>query len=559
MPRDVAWFWNCRALSGGAYPLAAEWTDFNLAIRHELQAVGLPHAPYPDGTKPPPPELQVWGFEDLALGERNALDAWADHLEVQIAGWERDTAYLDARFPGVDGVATAPFRVETGSAAQVIHVQTPGLPLIDNDIYQGVVAAEVDFHAASGLDPRLSVSVPPYRRHAKLLQSSIPRGADHGRVSRVGPVFGIQTHVDEVAVPTAYNLDIMALLFDEVDWTFSQSEEGQFQTRAAEMFGGALTGALAQPGLRAAIQRVADRPIGVVLDEIWQVIRDERGDWPDPVFESSLSPSDYGRLQAHLLLNSGLLVPTLDLECTHCRVVSRVDPNDLAVTIQCEFCGEESRLALSLALKKPKWRYRLAAHLAVEKINAFLPVMAASSVLAGLFHVEGPPASHIFGLKVTRPDGEPIETDIAMVLHEEQWTVVLGEVKSHHSIDANDVENLFSLQRALAAKNVACILLFATLNQCFSADERDLIRSAIEREKRIVTRLYQTIPLMPLVLTVRDMSLPNLHDDHPWHWGKPEHRTFGIALESCKRNLGLVSVGFANEPPYHPTYAWSET
>jgi hypothetical protein len=431
--------------------------------------------------------------------------------------------------------------------------------LIDNDIYRGIVAAEVDFHEASGLDSRQSVSIPPYRRHAKLLEFSLSRGADHGRVSQIGPVFGIQTHADEIAVSTAYNLEIMGLLFDEIDWTFSQSEEGQFQTRAAEMFGGTSTGALAQPGLRAAIQRVADRPIGVVLDEVWRVIRDERGEWPDATFHSSLSPAEYGRRQANLLLNSGLLVPTLDLECAHCRVVSRVNPNDLAVTIQCEFCGEESRLALSLALKKPVWRYRLAAHLAAEKINAFLPVMAASSVLSGLFHVEGPPPSHILGLKVARPGREPIEADIAMILHEEQWTVVLGEVKSHHAIDANDVENLFSLQRALGAKNVPCILLFATLKQRFSADERELIRSAVEREKSIVTRLHQTIPLMPLMLTARDMSVPNLHDDHPWHWGTVGHRTFGTAVESCKRNLGLVSFAFANEPPYHPTYEWSET
>ncbi len=558
-PRDIAWFWNCRALSGGAYPLAAEWAEFNRAVLGEVQTVGLPQAPHPEGVKPPPKELYVWGFDDLAQTERDALQGWASQFEVQIVGLERDLALEAGWFAGMDRVVSAAFRVETVNAAHAIHVRVPGLPLKDNDIYQGIVAAEVEFHEASGLDPRLSVAIPPFRRHAKLLQPSLARGADHARVSRAGPVFAIQTHADEVLVPTAYNLEIMGLLFDQADWSFSQSNEGQFQTRAAEMFGGALSGALAQPGLRAAIRRASDRPIGVVLDEIRRVIKEERGDWPDPVFGSSQSPAEYARRQANLLLNSGLLIPTLDVECAHCRVVSRVNPNDLAVTMQCEFCGDESRLALSLALTKPRWRYRLAAHLAAEKINAFLPVMAASSVLAGLFHVEGPPPSHIFGLTVTRPGNEPTEVDIAMILHEEHWTVVLGEVKSHHSIEADDINHLFSLQRALAAKKVPCILLFATLKQSFSPDEQELIRSAVEREKATISRQYQSLPLMPLLLTERDMSLPNLHNDHPWHWGTPGQGVVGIALESCKRNLGLASVRFEAGEQHGLTYEWSDT
>lgn len=558
-PRDIVWFWNCRARSGEAYPMAAEWPEFNQSILHEIETMRLLQAPHPEEGKPAPKTLYVWGIEDLGIAERKVLDSWADHLEVEIKAWEREAAgHQLGPFPGFDHEVSAPFRVEPMTTAHGIHVHVPKLPLKHNGNFQGVVAAEVDFHEASRLDPRLSAAIAPHRRHSKLLELSLSREADHVRASPVGPVFGIQSHADEVFVPMVYNIENIGLLFDEDDWRFSQSNDGHFQTRAAEMFGGALSGALAQPGLRAAIHSVAGREIGVVWDQIWRAVTDNRGEWPDQIFGASLTPNDYGKRLAQQLLNTGLLIPTLDVECSHCRVVSRVSPNDLGTIIQCEFCGEESKLALSLTLSKPTWRYRLAAHLPVEKISAFLPVMAAASVLASLFHIEGPQASHVLGLEVTRPGCKPMEVDVAMVLHEAQWTVVLGEVKSHYPIDANDIENLFSLQRALAAKNVRCITLFATLKESFSADEREFLRSAVEREKSTVSHGYQRLPLMPLLLTERDMSLPNHHEDHPWRWGAPAEGIFGTAIESCKRNLGLVSATFGAENRHSPIYEWSD-
>src|SRR5690606_32774753 len=102
----------------------------------------------------------------------------------------------------------------------------------------GIVAAEVELHQVLGLDPRLTASIPPYRRHAALLEHVRGSGqADHFRVSMQGMVFGVDAESDHVPVPFVYNLDVMQTLFGD-GVSVTQSELGKFQTRAAEKFGG---------------------------------------------------------------------------------------------------------------------------------------------------------------------------------------------------------------------------------------------------------------------------------------------------------------------------------
>ena len=48
------------------------------------------------------------------------------------------------------------------------------------------------------------------------------------------------------------------------------------------------------------------------------------------------------------------------------------------------------------------------------------------------------------------------------------------------------------------------------------------------------------VTALALVLTGRDISLPWMHDNHPWRWGEPGSGVFGTAIESCRRSLGLT-------------------
>lgn len=557
--RDAAWFWNCRVFSNAIYPLSANAQGFNAGVLADVTelAVFVPDTPA-NAAEAEPIRIPVWGFDDLAAAERQRLESWAAERRVHLEPNSRDKALAGTWFPGFSRIASSKFRVEVKPTGRLIPVDIPQLALRDSSsMYPGIVAAEFDFHEASGVDPRLTVAIPPHRRHAALIGRQ-GYGADQVRVSSVGPVYGVQADQEDLSVSNAYQLDVMRLLFDDEKVMVGQSDEGKFQTRAAELFGGPLTGHLAQPGVRAAIQEAGTRLAGMTLSHLKHVVVSQRGDWPDPIHEFDQTPPQYAEREVHLLLNSGMLVPFLQIQCHECRITLRISPAQLGITVECEFCGADVRLGLALALTKPEWRYRLAGHLSASRVEALLPAMAASGVLGALHHVEGPPASHMFGLEVQLPNRAQVEVDVAMIMHEDAWVVVLGEVKNHNPIDSNDAENLFSLCAALTDKGIPAIPLFATFNESFSNEEQHAIRTAMEAAPNSASVRGQRLPLAPLLLTRRDMSLPNFHEDHPWRWSKPGSGAgiLGIALESSKRHLGLVNVTWAQDEGRRPRFEW---
>jgi hypothetical protein len=542
--RDVVSYWNFRSLGGTVLPLDAEPSEFNKEMFETLSRDGVPTPPAPEPQAlPHEAELEVWGAEDLTPAGRQQLEAWAASATVRITEMPRDEALRGAWFTGFEAVAKSSFRVETrqGALSAMIPIPTFTLPSGPSR-FQGVIGAEIQIREASDLDPRLTVSYPPYRRHAGLLNGVLGGSAEHFRTSSVGPVLAVQPGTDEVALPLAYNLEVMRLMFDDPAIKTSQSDEGKFQSRAAEMFGGPMSGVLTQPGIRAGIERLSERG-GLTLQELQNYIELKRGDWPDPIRAYQTSARDYAIRETNRLLGSGFLVPLLDVQCTYCRVVSKVNPSDLAAVVRCEFCQEDFPLALALALSKPKWLYRFAAHLAPEKVKAMLPAVATLSVLATFNRQGSAPLAHVLGLEVTLPDHRPIEVDVATIL-DDSWTLVLAEVKNRNQIDLNDVENLFALQRRILDTMSTCIVALSTLKDEFSADEVATIREVISRDPTWVTIHRQRVPLVPLLLTGPDLSRPWMHDEHPWRWQSPGSGKgiFGAAFESLKRHAGLLEV-----------------
>lgn len=164
--------------------------------------------------------------------------------------------------------------------------------------------------------------------------------------------------------------------------------------------------------------------------------------------------------------------------------------------------------------------------------------------------------SHVLGLEVTIPNRNPVEVDVAAILHEDDWTVVLGEVKSHHPIDQNDVENLAHLQDLLLEKETLSVVMFATLKLEFNEDERNLFRTLIEQTTRSVERNGSRLPIMPLLFTQHELSVPWGDEAHPWRWRKAgQGGIFGTAIESCRKNLGLIDFKMSKGGT---EYVWSE-
>ena len=557
--RDVVWFWNCRSMLGDVLPFVADSPEFNIAVLAELKnADHLAPARISPGGSGDAVQVPVWGFDDLSSAETQRLELWATERGVQLVPRARDHALVDVWFPGFERIKSGKFRVEARPTERLIPVDIPRLALRDTSTFlPGIIAAELNFHQASGVDPRLTVAIPPHRRHSVLIERP-GHGAEQVRISAAGPVFGVQADLEEISIPNVYQVDVMRLLFDEEALTTNQSDEGKFQTRAAELLGGPLSGYLAQPGVREAIQQTGSKQTGITLQQLRGIVSSHRGEWPDSLYAFGQTPKEYAEQQVNLLLNSGIFVPTLRIQCHECRIHLRLSPEQIGATIQCEFCGDDIRLALALALSKPEWTYHLAGHLSASRMKAFLPAMAASAVLGSLSHTEGPPASHVFGLEVDLPNRGQVEVDIAMILHEHGWIVILGEVKSHSRIDSNDAANLFNLCGALVEKGVVAIPLFATFNEAFAVEEQLAIRAALELAPRSASLHGQRFALAPLLLTLQDMSLPNYHEDHPWRWSKPGSGTgvVGIALESAKRHLGLADVSWADDEEGRPRFKW---
>jgi hypothetical protein len=171
-------------------------------------------------------------------------------------------------------------------------------------------------------------------------------------------------------------------------------------------------------------------------------------------------------------------------------------------------------------------------------------VLSTASTVAHANIGTGADICAVLGLQVRLPSRQPIEIDFAAYFPHPTGAVVIGEIKGHKTIDANDAANLEAVQDFLESKKVATIVLFSTLNDELSSDEQDLIRAfADRRAKALRSGRGQLIPHLPLVLTGRDVSLPWGCEAHPWRWNSHHEAPglFGTAVASCRRNLGLAS------------------
>jgi hypothetical protein len=546
-PEDVVEFWNMRTYGTKIIGVPAVGAE---ELLKSLLSPALPGTEIRGSgvDKEAEQMLCVWGFEDASDETSKAIHSAADRDGLKVWSNSRGSwpHYL---FQGLRTPFARSIRADFRSGANWIDVASPVLPIGDEpDAHiRGIVAAEIELHSVLGQDPRLTSSMPPYRRHASLLQhASALEGIDHARVTYSGLALGISADRDHVRIPFAYSQDVMRLLFDDDTVSTAQSDIGKFQSRAAEKFGGPFSGMFSHPGTRAAIALAAGKNSGVTLPHLRQVVEHNRGSWPDPLFGPRLEPKDYASGQMNYLLQSGIFVPTLKVHCSHCRVESHVSADDLATTMTCEFCGQTYNLALSHSLAQPKWQYRLAAHLRADQVQALLPALAATSFLSQLRHIEEPPLTHMLGLEGSI-DGGTIEVDVAAYLPDRDWTAVLGEVKTANRIDANDIANLEFLQQKLSEKDVRCLLLFATLKDELSPAEISDLRGLVERSRPVQLDDGRLLPNMPLILTGPDVSHPSGSKNHPWRWDSKNYSgVFGTAVTSCERNLGLQNYKFSH-------------
>lgn len=549
-PRDLVRFWNARTLGGDVVALAH---DLEKPFAMYLLSRGVPNYSFKRGTNTEISGyvLPVIGLDQAAADVCSALEEVAARRGFELSDESADHIYVDT-FRGLRTPFERYFQTIVTADGSPAQAQLPPLPLVPTPDHfsQGVLAAEVHVHELRGQDPRFTSSLPPVRGQAALLRSvALATDVACERVTEDGALLAVRPSSGFVPVPFVYRLEVFRALFEDEGVTVDQSANGRFQQRAAQVLGGEFTQFFNQPGVRAAVEVLARRDRGAPYDQIRNEVQNERGAWPDLLARRGRSDSEYANETTRVLLNTGLVVPVVDVHCGYCRIESQLTADQLRTVNVCEFCGHSTNWALSTALKKPEWRYRLASHMTLDRARDLMAVLSTTSTVAQANVASGRDTCAVLGLEVRLPGRQPVEVDFAAYFPHPTGAVVIGEVKGHKPVDANDVSNLEAVQTALEAKKVTTIVLFSTLNDEFSPDELRLIREfADRRAKALTSGRGQLIPHLPLVLTGSDVSLPWGDDAHPWRWNSRHEAPglFGTAIASCRRNLGLASYAPAD-------------
>jgi hypothetical protein len=547
-PSDLLRYWNLRASGAEVlpWPLGREQLIEPLARRwiSDLVAANkLPKIVRGDGA-PLPPHLTVWSTASQ-VGQTEPLDTLFQELGLEkwpgddfIRSW-RGAHPLSTNF-------TRWFDIEVDSRARSVPIPLPVLPWPSGrrpGRWPGMVAADFHIHAEHALTLERTTALPRVRRLAELLPYRAGEFGSFQRPNGQGGIYGVQAADDTIDIPLVRPLAILEGLFDQAEWRFAQSDEGQFAARFADILRNSVTGAANQPAVREVLLLAAKRSdSGVPFPALLQRAIGTRGRWPGMLTRAT--PDDYGRSLLLWLLERKLLRMVLPVTCPSCRSALVLGVDELATDVRCGFCDHTFPLALPVAAAGPRsaWRYRIAGHVPESRLRAALPVLAATSVLATLagggFYVQ----PRIMGAEITT-SGRKVEFDIATVVDPFTPQVVLGEVKSHQPIDANDIDNLAWAQDLLRTVGVECYILIATLNDALSTDEIAALRAYCERARELLNLNGSQTPLaMPIVLTQRELSVDQFDDAHPSRWTEPGRAISTVALASCERNLGLREV-----------------
>jgi len=404
-----------------------------------------------------------------------------------------------------------------------------------------VVAVQLNISTATGARPDWTFSVPNKRSYARLLLKydgillNFERPVDDGRV------LSVSVGARELTISAVPSIAIIGNLLDAPGWSARQTPGGIFVTRLVERLGGAGSTIANQPGARAALLAVARSERGLPSGAIIQAVKRWQGSWPVPPWGDAAGyPADVFQF----LLRQAILRPVLPIDCPYCTSSIVFRPEDLATQMKCEMCLREFPLGLALG-KRPngrnEWLYQLAGHVGHDRLSEALPVMATLQVLCSRSYERGPMIPYVLGWAVKGPQLD-CEVDIAAVLdYHGIPALVIGEIKSWQgSVDVNDLNNLKKIQAHIRGQGVECFILASVMRE-LRDDEISALRDLAQHPPNTILTGSAIEPVLPIVLTERNLSATWSGQNHPTHWS-PADGVLGLAKESCRANLGMTGL-----------------
>ncbi|MFB7249062.1 hypothetical protein ACFCYX_42365 [Streptomyces populi] len=541
---DIVQFWNLRASGLHVHPWVvghdpashssvSEWLNRVLQrrlIRHSIRGDGVDLGPcisihLPEGVDVIPvaleTELQTRGISFRATSGEDFIHSWRGRHPFHTEFGEF-------------------FRAES-SRGRVFDVPIPNL---DGARWRrghepGFLVADISLDSVTGLAPDMVVAMPAARELSPLvdarefLTQRIHRATDDGRA------VAVRADDRTVSVRAVNATSIIETLMNGEGWKFQQTGNGKFSTRLIEKLGGSYSYVANQPSVRTALMKASASHAGLPFAALLSYAKRQRGAWPGVL--SGTSRDEYPALVIRHLLARKALQPFLPIRCPECTVEMTVSPEDLRSEFSCELCGAQFPLGLALGMHvRNDWSYKIAGNIAPDRLGETLPVMATVSILSG-YRSTSANYPYALGVSVDSPHGK-FEVDVVMALAESHPPlIVIGEVKSYmDSVTAEDLEHLRFLQSHLRAKNIDCYIMVATLRDELPDETVDALKAFCENIPSSFSP--RILPILPIVLTGKNLSVPQFHDDSPWEWQDPGTRLSGLALESCRRNIGLLDA-----------------
>ncbi|MGY6656743.1 hypothetical protein ACXIZN_31705 [Amycolatopsis sp. TRM77291] len=412
----------------------------------------------------------------------------------------------------------------------------------------GVVAVDVKLYTDENLPAGATFNIPNVRRLSSLLLETSEGSEFYRRPIGEGVSIGTSIRSNEVSFAAFNSIELVRSLLHDSKWRVSQSESGIFAAHVIKKLGGESSTLANQPAYRAALQCASNSPRGAPLPRLIAEAKNRRGMWSS----NDIDEAKYPEHVVYSLLRLGILRPYLAIKCPQCANELTIRPPDLDFDFNCEFCGTNTALGLALGLhRQAEWVYRLAGSITPSKLAETLPIMASLNVLHQFSESSFYDSTDatIVGMKI-EAEGLKCEIDVATFVTDALNPVlVIGEVKSYRdSLTQQDVANLRRVQRKFRSLGIRCVIMLCTLRSKLEGDELQEIRAAfadVPTVRNLSTRVY---PDLPLVLVSDDLSSARFSDEHPAR-RLTGNMTFleDHALDSCKRNLGLLELTSTDE------------
>lgn len=564
-PSQLVAFWNLRASGLNVFPWPVDHPHrVTQAARSWLQTAKdrgvLDRWRTGDG-RPVGSRVSIWS-PPTATDIPSDLIALLDDMGVKPMC--RDNRELIPGWTGTHPCSTRYtnwFRVTTEQDGRSAEIPLPHIPVERRRSNQnaGTVAVDLDITGVSTIEPGWTFAIPNRRDLALLLpQFHTLFEAWFHRPTHDGRALGVPAGTETIEIHAIPSMVIIEKLVQADDWTCQQNDNGIFACQLIERFRGPGNPLANQPGIRAALDAAALSSKGCMPGKLVRKIQQLRGDWPGPLSHRSLK-EDYPASILRHLLDITILQPILPITCPHCRTTTPRRPENLASEMKCEMCLRHFPLGLSLALSandRNDWLYQLAGHINIHRLREILSVMATVHILTTLHPSESPNmVAHALGVEFTMPGKKNCEIDIISI-HNDQGmpTVAVGEAKSWQSkIEEKDLQNLKkslqklgNIQRHLRTKGIECVVLVATM-RALENSEINLLRTFAERPPLNLPPRSHILPVLPIVFTANDLSVPYLHEDHPTKNMAGHEGILALAEQSCRRNLGLTTLEHAQD------------